>query len=231
MILAEGHPLFPADVLHFPFTDRIAPFDRAERSLRRGRSFLLCLLLRCAFRAEALEDRGMRIDSPGIAPLRERTQVGRCLGIERLVFMDADVHDLAAADADHMGVLIRTKVEPLPAWRLDRENDALVSQKVEIAIDRGAAQMLVDLVHLIKDLLSRRMVVPGAHLLEHQLALPRVSSLCHASSFPGSRAQRLGSVKLRRVGQKVLDLPLLLSIIITVPDKNASTPLEHARPS
>jgi hypothetical protein len=109
MILAEGHPLFPADVLHFPFTDRIAPFDRAERSLRRGRSFLLCLLLRCAFRAEALEDRGMRIDSPGIAPLRERTQVGRCLGIERLVFMDADVHDLAAADADHMGVLIRTK--------------------------------------------------------------------------------------------------------------------------
>lgn len=138
--------------------------------------------------------------------------------------LEGDVRHPATAGADDMGVSVSPKVEALASGDLDRENVTGVCEEMQVAIDGRAAHMAVLRTYRLVDLISRRMVAPGPHGVQHQLTLSRVSPVCHSSpSLASLPVACLSQAKfpcaytlLLRLSQLLLDSTSIVYIIVTV---------------
>lgn len=121
-------------------------------------------------------------------PLKDQTVAGNVIPcfagdfvIQAILIRVRGIRDLFTADAKQMVVQIGTQVVTVGARHPDMADLPLLTQKVQIAVDRSAADVRVDGKDIIENLIRRRMVASGSHCVKHRSALLGFSS-DHSSS-------------------------------------------------
>ena len=107
--------------------------------------------------------------------------------IQAILVRVRGIRDLFTTDAKQMVVQIGTQVVTVGARHPDMADLPLLTQKVQIAVDRSAADVRVNGKDVIENLIRRRMVASGPHCVKHRPALLGFSS-DHSSSVLQWRA-------------------------------------------